>query len=576
MLFRSQPGAYHRRLRAVAKRAREEKSRERGSKSAFAIPDLLHREPYLSIDGEALLDLLGLGFLGKDLGSALDEALAGARLENQSWKPEFFVDDLFVEEFVRACSQLEINGTVYPANRPFLANALSSVPIDRHTIGLRQGILRELDADAELSSRFHSLYQAVYTLLSLFETPGYQGSLDTATIHLEILQQSKSIIDRMTEDFGTAESALRRLHDAGAKTRQTEEYETLAALLEYEKKMADLSVLVRIGGDGRIRSVRVEGIEENGGNPFHRGLWARLGNRLRLLASGYDFTNKELMKRLVNEVFDRLSPSLIPLVQLLGHLEFYLCSLNFKRDAESRGLQVSLADLGDDDAVQVESLFNPLLLQQAEPPVPCSFATGKADAITLVTGPNSGGKTRLLQALGWVQLLGQSGIYAPVKAARLPTVQGLFVSLVENESADQTEGRLGRELVRIRSLFEEIRPGSMVVLDELCSGTNPSEGVEVFALVLKLLRQVRPTAFVTTHFLDFASSLKENPPIDGLEFLRVQLDEQQLSTYQFVDGVAPTSLASLTAARLGVTFERLSSLLQEREAEAHHETSDET
>ena len=92
--------------------------------------------------------------------------------------------------------------------------------------------------------------------------------------------------------------------------------------------------------------------------------------------------------------------------------------------------------------------------------------------------------------------------------------------------------------------------------------------MEVFSLVLKLLRQVEPTAFVTTHFLDFARSLQDEPPIAGLEFLRVELDEEQLSTYQFVEGVAPTSLAALTAARLGVTFERLSTLLARHSTES--------
>jgi DNA mismatch repair protein MutS2 len=140
---------------------------------------------------------------------------------------------------------------------------------------------------------------------------------------------------------------------------------------------------------------------------------------------------------------------------------------------------------------------------------------------------------------------------------------GLFVSLVEEEGASQTEGRLGRELVRIRCLFEEMSRRSMVILDELCSGTNPSEGTEVFAMVLRLLRRVEPTAFVTTHFLDFARSLRDQHTIPGLEFLQVQVDARLESTYQFEPGVAETSLATLTAERLGVTFERLAARLDE-------------
>ena len=121
--------------------------------------------------------------------------------------------------------------------------------------------------------------------------------------------------------------------------------------------------------------------------------------------------------------------------------------------------------------------------------------------------------------------------------------------------------------MRIRSLFEEMSRRSMVILDELCSGTNPSEGTEVFAMVLRLLRQVEPTAFVTTHFLDFARSLRDEPTIEGLEFLQVQVDARLESTYQFERGVAETSLAALTAERLGVTFERLLAALSARDAD---------
>ncbi|MDX1382442.1 MAG: DNA mismatch repair protein [Thermoanaerobaculia bacterium] len=529
--------------------------------SRLTVPDLLHRDPHLVVDEDALLDLLGLAFLGRDLGTALDDALAGAELRHGSWNPEFFERDLFIADFARACSNLTIDGATYPANQRFLRKVLANVPVDVETIRMRQGILRELSENADMRRRFEATYKQLFALLSLFGTPGYQGSLDTASIHLEILSHAKDIIDRMARDFAEATSALRRLHESSVEIQASREYRTLADVLAYESGMADLGLAVRIGGDGRIRRVRVEELEERRENRFWSPPWRRLRDRLRLVAGGYDFSNKELMNRLVNQVFTEIAPALIPLIQLLGHLEFYLCALKFRDLARSRGLEVCLADFDGRRPLALESLFNPLLLQQAGPPVPCNIRNASEESIILVTGPNSGGKTRLLQSLAWATVLGQSGAFAPAAAATLPVFNGLFVSLVENETADQTEGRLGRELVRIRSLFEQMRMGSMVVLDELCSGTNPSEGVEVFAMVLRLLDRVKPTAFVTTHFLDFARSLEASPPVPALDFLQVELDDEQSSTYQFVAGVAPTSLAALTAARLGVTFDRLSGLV---------------
>ena len=83
-------------------------------------------------------------------------------------------------------------------------------------------------------------------------------------------------------------------------------------------------------------------------------------------------------------------------------------------------------------------------------------------------------------------------------------------------------------------------------------------------MVLRLLRKLSPQAFITTHFLDIAKDLEEAPPIDELEFLQVEIDEQQASTYQFVPGVATTSLAVGTAQRLGVDFERLAASIEQR------------
>src|SRR5258706_15372187 len=121
-----------------------------------------------------------------------------------------------------------------------------------------------------------------------------------------------------------------------------------------------------------------------------------------------------------------------------------------------------------------------------------------------IAGPNSCGKPRLLQALGLAQLLAQAGCYVPATRARLPLRHGLFVSLSQEPSAEAREGRLGTELIRIRSMFEQLSPDSLVILDELCSGTNPSEGEEIFELVVGLLAELEPQAFITTHFLQFA------------------------------------------------------------------------
>ena len=139
----------------------------------------------------------------------------------------------------------------------------------------------------------------------------------------------------------------------------------------------------------------------------------------------------------------------------------------------------------------------------------------------------------------------------------MPRASGLFASLFEEARADQPEGHLGMELLRIRRCFDELDAGALVVLDELCSGTNPSEGRgDCGPRPLAPSRSSGVRGFVTTHLLKFADRLAHGPGA-SLEFLQVELDAQERPTYRFMPGVARTSLAHKTAERLGVTREEL-------------------
>lgn len=527
------------------------------------VPDLLHLEPRLLVDRDALGELLDLAFMGKDTGGAIDRALGTAVGASNGWQGEHFAEDLFLREFITEHLRLESAHRRYTVNQEFLFHVLSNPPIEREEIRFRQEIVEELGASPQLQGHAHKLYRALYDLFARFKEPGLAARLDINAYRLEILDHAKNTIDAMTTDFAAASSGLRRLSEAGCAMQDAPEYKLLAALLDYDRRLASLKIELNVGATGRITHLELQGISENTANRFYQSPWRRFRDRLKFLFNGYHVTSVELVSRLVQAVFLEVSPALTPLVQLLGQLELYLTSLAFRAEAETRGLKTCLAHFDDTGPLRLKNVFNPFLLRQ-KTVVPCHVDNPQERAVTLITGPNSGGKTRLLQALGLTQVLGQSGLYVPAAAASLPIVDGMFVSLIEREAVDQAEGRLGRELMRIRAMFEAMGTRSMVILDELCSGTNPSEAIEVFSLVLRLLELKGPTAFITTHFLDFARDLERRPPIAALAFLQVEIDARQQSTYQFVPGVAATSLAAAMARRLGVTYEELAAKSEPR------------
>lgn len=529
------------------------------------LPDLLHLEPRLSVDRENFSEILDLAFLGKDTGNRIDEALGVGPTEEGGWDPKLFATDLFVKELIRETFHFHLDGARYKVNEEYVFRVLTHPPRDLETIRFRQEILRELTEDDELRAKTEKLYRDMALLLATFKVPDHVARLDINAHRLELLKQTRSIVEAMVRDFATARSGLRRLHEAGLEIQASEDHKIVSSLLDYEKSFVRLNVNLSLGPEGRVRDLAIERIAENRENRFYRSPWKRIVARLRLFFwNGVLLSNREMVNRLLHEVFRRITPSLMPLFELQCHLEVYLASLELRRAAVRRGLEVSLAEFSDSRPIAVDRAFNPLLFSQPSPPVPATVERGRRWGSTVVTGPNSGGKTRLLQTLGLIQVLGQSGVFVPAAGAVLPLVEGMFVSLVESEASDHAEGRLGREMMRIRSLFEGAGSPAMVILDELCSGTNPSEGTEMFSLVLQLLERLGTVSFISTHFLDFAQQLRDSPPVPHLEFLQVEMDDRKHSTYQFIPGVATTSMAAGTARRLGVSFEELSALIQSR------------
>lgn len=532
------------------------------------VPDLLHATPMRRVGGESAELAIVMAFAGGTSGGLFSDLLARAPLAPSSFRPEAYVDDLFVKNFVAECFRIPLDGGNAVLASEHLLRLLSNPPADPATVHFRRTIVWELMGDDRLRAQVQSLYLAAARFRSALEGSGLPGSGESNRRQLMILERFRDLIHTMAAGFTSSQSGLTRLSEYALAVAGTEGFRSLLELLQYDEKLATIDFRVGIGADGRVRSLQLLQVRETGDNVFVNPPWKRWLAKLELFGRGFAFGDGEVMARLLDAVFEGVREHFSALVQLTGDLEFYLGALGLWTRARAAGLDVCLPELvNEDQPRQLDGLFNPLLLPQGRP-VPCDIHIDRHEATVLITGPNSGGKTRLLQALGLAQLLAQSGLFVPARAAKMVLAPALVVSLIQETRVDQTEGRLGMELMRIRSLFESLPQGAVVILDELCSGTNPSEGEEIFELVLRMLALLRPQAFITTHFLDFAGRLEHKRQIDSLRFLQVVLGPRQEPTYQFERGVATTSLASHAAARLGVTGDQLLALIERNIAAA--------
>lgn len=533
------------------------------------IVDLLNPKPAVIVDLQRLSWALDFGFAGGETAGVLTSALSNSPVAASDWDPTSFADGLFISDMIDTCMQVRIEGFEPILDKPFLLRLITQPPRDCNVLDFRRAILKELAQDAELRSCFNHTYIRLYRLRDLFDSARLLSAVDDRTRRLDILTAIRDTIECMRKGFDKCESGLLRIHRFADAAYVSEGYTRLCELLDYENHLASVDLKLRLGADGRIRRFEIMRMSENRENHFYQSPLGRLWIRVLFFIRGYILSEGELINRWIDSIFEDVQHLLPPIIQLIGEMEFYLAALAFKDVAESQGLKLSFPyivwDQEDSGSTPcyLRGLYNPLLFGQHITPVPCDIEPRDWATITIVTGPNSGGKTRLLQAIGIAQMLGQCGMYSPTSEARFNYASGLFVSLIAEAHADQREGRLGTELLRIRQLFEQSRHGSLIILDELCSGTNPSEGEEIFRLVVSLLRELKPCVFITTHFLQFASRLQnEFSANNGLCFLQVKLDEHDCPTYRFELGVAKTSLAQQTAARLGVTREELLVLIR--------------
>lgn len=538
--------------------------------------DLLHERPLVPAQEDALRGLFRFSFESGDAGALAVATMDEAPLAPSGWKAEHFAEGLFLESFIAKLFDLQLPEGTFVPRRKHLLRFLSAPPSDLEDVRLRQGVLRELEAKPELRRRVGKLYARLQNLMNLL---GQQTLSIGETIarKVEVLQNIAGIIDDAAAHFVDAESALRRLGEMAEGLMKLPVHGRLREVLEFEANLATVDVRVVLGSDGRIRDFQLQRVEDNLANPLVRPAWQRAFTRLWGWLRGHRYTEHEVLLKVIDDIIEDFEGALLPWLRILAQLEVYLGAFAFRERCEEAGLKVCLPEVAAAPRLDApaepwsfDGLFNPLLLMSGVTPVPCGFSPAGHDALVLITGPNSGGKTRLLQSLGLAQVLGQCGLFVPARAGAITMAPSMFVSLIEQGAADQAEGRLGTELLRVRRLFEGLEPGSMAILDELCSGTNPSEGIAIFEMVIGLLPRLRPQVLLTTHFLDAARALEENPVAERLEFLQVELDGAAGPTYQFVPGVAGTSLAHQVAGRLGVTHEELEALVlrQERKARA--------
>ena len=279
------------------------------------------------------------------------------------------------------------------------------------------------------------------------------------------------------------------------------------------------------------------------------------------------FAEKREIERLLKEITKRIGTVSLQLRDSLYTIS--LLDSIFARAKYSIEINGAFPDLNNDKTFFIKDARHPLLLKKLgkRDTVPLNVNL-KNKKIILITGPNTGGKTVVLKTIGLLVLMVQAGIHIPANSdSNFHFFNNVLLDVGDTQSIEDDLSTFSSHLLNIHSILNIADSSSLVLLDEIGTGTDPAEGSALAAATLILLRNKNSTVFATTHHGGL-KIIANN--LEGFENAAMEFDSLNLKpTYVFKQGIPGSSYAFEIAKRIGLNEEFLELASQYLDKDKH-------